>query len=263
MESVIQAVYHSGETLSKQPHFHTCHQIILIVSGNVDFLVNGKTLHGGAGDLAIFSCYEDHSVFVRSESYERFVLQLDPSADDRDCPAYSLLTDRPAGFSNIIHVSSRLEQIKGLFCALIRERSEPAALGPWMERLLVSQLLVTVFRCTGLEIRQLQDSVVSDLKRQLECHFGERYTLDALAAKYSISVSSLAHRFQATTGTSVMDYLLSCRMAQAKQLLANTDHSIGQIVERCGFSDNSNFSRTFKKLNGLSPTAFRKKYKNG
>ena len=263
MKLVIQAVYHSGEMLSKKPHFHTCHQIILIVSGNVDFLVNGKLLHAGPGDLAIFSCYENHSVFVRSETYERFVLQLDPAADDRGCPAYSLLTDRPAGFSNVISVLPHRQQILNLFSQLVCEYENRHPLGEWMVRLLVSQLLITAFRCTGLESKQLQDSVVSDLKRQLECHFSEKYTLDSLAAKYSISVSSLAHRFQATTGTSVMDYLLSCRMAKAKHLLANTNLSIGQIIESCGFSDNSNFSRSFKKLNGLSPTAFRRKYQNG
>ena len=263
MDSIIQAVYRSEEIRSKKPHFHTCHQLILILRGKVDFLVNGKLLPAGAGDLAIFSCYEDHSVFVRSDTYERFVLQLDPSADDRDCPAYSLLTDRPAGFSNVIPVVTEAEPLKSLFSGLIREHGSGSPLRQQMERLLVSQLMITVFRCTGLEIKQLQDPVVSDLKRQLECHFSETFTLEALAAKYCISISSLAHRFQATTGTSVMDYLLSCRMAQAKQLLANTDRSIGDIVETCGFSDNSNFSRRFKQLNGLSPSAFRRKYRNG
>jgi AraC-like DNA-binding protein len=44
-------------------------------------------------------------------------------------------------------------------------------------------------------------------------------------------------------------------------MLAETNYSIGEIIEKCGFSDNSNFSRTFKRLTGLSPSDFRKKYK--
>jgi len=43
--------------------------------------------------------------------------------------------------------------------------------------------------------------------------------------------------------------------------LAETDWEIGTIVEECGFSDNSNFSRTFKKTTGLSPTEFRKQFR--
>jgi AraC-like DNA-binding protein len=50
-------------------------------------------------------------------------------------------------------------------------------------------------------------------------------------------------------------------MANAKQMLAETDCSIGEIVEKCGFSDNSNFSRAFRKLTNMSPSDFRKKYK--
>ena len=78
-----------------------------------------------------------------------------------------------------------------------------------------------------------------------------------LAKKYNLSISSLSHQFKKITGMSVMNYLLSCRIAGAKNLLAKTDLSIGEITELCGFSDNSNFSRTFKKLNGISPTRFR------
>lgn len=261
MGSIIQAAYHSEEMVSKRPHFHTCHQIILIENGNVDFCVNGNTLHAGPGDLAIFSCYEDHSVFVRSTQYQRFVLQLTPSADDRECPAHSLLTDRPAGFSHVISILPCREQITGIFSQLIEEYQSQQSLSEWMLQSLVNQLLIAVFRCTGLENKTFRDSVVSDLKRQFEHHFSQRYSLEMLARKYCISVSALSHRFQATTGTSVMDYLLSCRIAHAKQLLANTDLSVGEIIEACGFSDSSNFSRTFRRVNGLSPTAFRKKFK--
>lgn len=58
-----------------------------------------------------------------------------------------------------------------------------------------------------------------------------------------------------------MEYLKSCRMANAKQMLAETECSMGEIVERCGFSDGSNFSREFRKLTDMSPSDFRKKYK--
>ena len=39
-----------------------------------------------------------------------------------------------------------------------------------------------------------------------------------------------------------------------------TDMRIGEIVEHCGFSDSSNFSRTFRAVTGLSPSEFRKQY---
>lgn len=261
MGSTVQAIYHSSEAFSKHPHYHDCHQIIFIVKGTVDFCINDKLLHGAAGHIAIFSRYENHSVARCSDNYERFVLHIDPEVVNQKSAVFSLLTDRPADFSNIIHISMYMDEITSIFKHILFERHNASKLADEMEHLLVKQLLITVYRCTALDLGHTYDDVVSNVKRQFEnaCH--EPYTLDALAKQYNVSISSLSHRFQGATGVSVMEYLQSCRMANAKQLLAETDSSIGQIVEKCGFSDNSNFSRSFKKRTGLSPSDFRKQYK--
>lgn len=261
MRSLIQAVYHSVETLSKHPHFHDCHQIIFVVKGTVDFCVNNKMLRAAAGDVAIFSRYENHSVAGCSDAYERFVLHIDPDIVNQKSAVYSLLTDRPAGFCNIIRIQSGDDLVADIFKRMLSEHRSSSKLADEMEQLLVKQLLILIYRCTPVDFEHTYDGIVSNVKRQFEnaCH--ERYTLDELAKRYNVSVSSLSHRFQAATGVSVMEYLQSCRMANAKQLLAETDSSISEVIERCGFSDNSNFSRTFKSRNGLSPSAFRKRYK--
>ncbi len=100
-----------------------------------------------------------------------------------------------------------------------------------------------------------------DLQHRFAEQYDDPYTLEALAKEYNVSPSSLSHRFKEVTGMSVMEYLLSCRLAAAKNLLIETDLPIGEIVEQCGFSDSSNFSRTFKARTGLSPSAFRNLYK--
>ena len=261
MRSVIRTVYHSAAKLSKQSHFHDCHQIIFIVKGAVDFCVNDKLLHAAAGDVAIFSRYENHSVVKCSDEYERFVLHIDSNVVNHNSTVYSLLTDRPANFCNIINASSNIAELANVFRHILFEHTNTSKLAEEMEQLLVKQLLIMIYRCTAVDFGNTYDAVVFNVKQQFEnaCH--EQYTLDMMAKQYSVSISSLSHRFQAATGVSVMEYLQSCRMANAKQMLAETDYSIGQIVEKCGFSDNSNFSRAFKKRNGLSPSDFRKKYK--
>ena len=261
MESIVQSVYHSSCPFNKHSHFHNCHQIIFIVKGTADFCINDKLLRATAGDVAIFSRYENHSVSGCSDEYERFVLHIDPDVVNRKSPVYSLLTDRPVDFCNIINVSSHMTEIIAIFNHILFEHNNASKLADEMEQLLVKQLLITIYRCTAVDFGNAYDDIVSDVKRQFENAYHEQYTLDMLAKQYNISVSSLSHRFQAATGVSVMEYLQYCRMANAKQMLAETDCSIGEIVEKCGFSDNSNFSRTFKKLNGCSPTVFRKKYK--
>ncbi|MBQ7034248.1 MAG: helix-turn-helix transcriptional regulator [Clostridia bacterium] len=261
MQRMVQSVCHSSHLLNKDPHFHDCHQIIFIVKGTVDFCVNGKTLRAVAGDIAIFSRYENHSVSGCSDEYERFVLHINPFVVNRKSPVYSLLTDRPVEFCNIINVSSYMAEITNMFNRILTEHNSGSKLSDEMEQLLIKQLLITVYRCTTINLDNTYDDVVARIKRQFENEYGEPFTLATLAKQHSISISSLSHRFRAATGISVMEYLQSCRMANAKQMLAETDRSIGEIVEKCGFSDNSNFSRAFRKLTNMSPSDFRKKYK--
>ena len=261
MQSMVRSVYYSAHPLNIRPHLHDCHQIVFVVKGTVDFCVNNKSLRANAGNVAVFSRYENHSVLGCSEEYERFVLQLDPNVVNRKSPVYSLLTDRPEDFCNIINVSAHMEEIRETFRRILAEHGGDSKLTDEMEQLLVKQLLISIYRCTALDLDHTYDDIAVAIKRRFEKEYHTPFTLAALAKQHNLSVSSLSHRFQAATGVAVMEYLQSCRMANARQMLAETDDSIGEIVEKCGFSNNSNFSRTFKKLTGLSPSDFRRKYK--
>lgn len=260
MQSMVQKVYYSSGVLEKSAHYHDCHQIILIVKGSVEFGINGEILHAGEGDAVIFSRYENHSVRVLSSEYARYVLQIAPEVVNRSSHVYSLLSDRPGGFCNVISVARYAGEIVSCFRQLMREQKEAEKLTDEMEQCVVKQLLILLFRCAQSNFCLPSDELVMDLKRYFESSYGERHTLQALSKKYNLSVSALSHRFRTATGMAVMDYLLSCRMAYAKRMLALSELSVGEIVEKCGFSDSSNFSRTFKKLNGMTPSQFREKY---
>ncbi len=159
-------------------------------------------------------------------------------------------------------ISPHMDEIVSVFWRILLEHISSSKLADEMEQLLVKQLLIAIYRCTSVDLNSTYDEVVVDLKRQFENNYHEQYNLNLLAKKYNISASSLSHRFQAAAGVSVMEYLRSCRIAHAKRMLVDTSISVGEIVEKCGFSDNSNFSRLFKTLTGISPTDFRKMYKS-
>lgn len=264
MNQLIQKVYFSSNPLKKSSHYHDCHQIILIKKGQVRFCANSAEHSASSGDVLLFSRYENHSLEVLSAEYERYVLQLDPKARGIGSRVYSLLSNRPQGFCNAIPMGGRQEEMACLFDRLIEERQSPAPLSEEMEQLLINQLLILVFRALPdpSSFEGQHTEILTAIQRRFEQHCGSRYTLESLAKEFSISPSTLSHRFKSQIGSSVMDYLLHCRIATAKNDLVYTALPIGEIVERCGFSDSSNFSRTFKRSTGLSPSEFRKKYKS-
>ena len=59
------------------------------------------------------------------------------------------------------------------------------------------------------------------------------------------------------TGQSLHQYVLSCRVSKALDMLQTTNLSITEVAERVGFSSIKHFSQTFKSIYGYSPIHFR------
>ena len=101
-------------------------------------------------------------------------------------------------------------------------------------------------------------SMVGKVAHLLETDYTTNHTLESIAERFSVSASYMSHRFKEYTGVSVIKYLNNCRMNVAKRLLTTTGKPIKDIVYECGFSDETNFCRNFKSINGVTPLAFRK-----
>ncbi|MBE6701363.1 MAG: helix-turn-helix domain-containing protein [Ruminococcaceae bacterium] len=263
MAGLVQKAYFSDNLVKKAPHYHDRHQIILIVNGDVEFTCGKNKYNAGAGDILIFSRYENHAVNVLSEQYVRYVLYIDPEVSGIENRFYSLLSNRPEGFKNAVDVKGFIQEFITVFDRIIKEYNVKEKLSDDMLQILVNELLIMVYR-------RLPDTsffegenteMVYALQRRFERDFAKPYNLLDLAKDYNVSPSTLSHHFKRITGVSVMEYLLYCRMASAKNYLTGTNLTVGEIVEKCGFSNVSNFSRTFKSLNGISPTDFRNKYR--
>lgn len=80
-----------------------------------------------------------------------------------------------------------------------------------------------------------------------------------LADKMCISLTTLNRKIKAITGINTTNHIRLRRLGRAKQLLMNTDMSMGEIQTVCGFESPSYFSRAFKAEYGVSPSEFKKK----
>jgi len=82
-------------------------------------------------------------------------------------------------------------------------------------------------------------------------------TLAEAARAVGASPSAIAHRLPADTGKTYGQHRTAIRIAEAKRLLATTDMPLGEIASLCGFSDQSHFTRVFKREINLTPGRFR------
>lgn len=267
MNSAIRSAVFYNSAAKRPHHYHDCHQILFVTRGSALVLVNGEESLLAAGSILITSRFESHSVGEMSDDYERFVLRIDPRAvtvDKNDNRIFSLLFNRPQGFCRVIDISDEKNFFLELFGRITAERASEKELGAQLLDAYLSELLILLYRrlpegMSGMYEENFE--IISDIQHRFERDYQKSFSLKLLAKEYSISVSYLSHRFKLSTGVSVMEYLLDCRLAAAKKKLASTDMSIGEIVESCGFCDNSNFTRTFRRKTGLTPSQFRKKYR--
>lgn len=82
-------------------------------------------------------------------------------------------------------------------------------------------------------------------------------SLSSIAESLRFSPSYLTRYFKEKTGISLMQYIDRKRFEESKRLLAATALPVKAIVERVGYTDEANFSRKFKKYEGVTPTQYR------
>lgn len=78
----------------------------------------------------------------------------------------------------------------------------------------------------------------------------------------AVSVRECQRLFAELLDTTPTKYLMKVRIDYAKKLLRETTLSMLQICERCGYSDQSYFTKLFREVTGVSPSAYRDKHKN-
>jgi AraC family transcriptional regulator len=95
----------------------------------------------------------------------------------------------------------------------------------------------------------------------LHAHFTEDMTLKRIAGAVGTHPVHLARVFRQYHGCTIGEYVRRLRIESACRELALTDAPLSQIALALGFYDQSHFSRTFKKLVGLTPTVYQASFR--
>lgn len=93
----------------------------------------------------------------------------------------------------------------------------------------------------------------------INAHYMDSLTLQQVAAVSGFSKFHFSRVFKQFTNKTFYEYLNNKRIQQATLLLSNKELSITQIAMESGFNTISTFNRTFKEVNGRSPSSYRSK----
>lgn len=120
----------------------------------------------------------------------------------------------------------------------------------------LKDLLPRIFISTAIEIET--NHTVQDITDYIKNHLHEKLNISFLCSMFHISKDSLYEAFRETYQSTVNEYISTCRLEKAKELLATTKQPIYQITDSVGFENSTYFCQLFKKKVGISPTQYRK-----
>ncbi|OQB31013.1 MAG: Xylose operon regulatory protein [Bacteroidetes bacterium ADurb.Bin174] len=104
----------------------------------------------------------------------------------------------------------------------------------------------------------IDNKYILTILRYIEENLNSDLSIEKLTGLVPLSRRNLEVKFKKELGISIYQFILKYRIEQFAKLLVNTDRLLFDIALECGFNDNKNISRVFKKIKGLSPAEYRR-----
>lgn len=250
-------------------HQHPFYEIFFFLSGNVNYIIEGKNYNLRPGDVLLTSSSDIHRPDIHpGKPYERIVIWL---ADDffghlRDfygedlttCFTDSALKDyrliRPDS-QNILH----LKQL----CSKISEAKHSQDIGSYaLASAYLTEFLVHISRAyydapDSVKYDVTENEKVNQMLQYINEHLTEDLSLEHLSARLYTSKYYLSRQFKQFTGLSLYQYIMKKRLILSRNML-RTGSSVMDACFQCGFGDYSNFLKAFKREFGKTPRAYTK-----
>lgn len=105
------------------------------------------------------------------------------------------------------------------------------------------------------------DAVVEKCQQYAATHYERGDILPELVKLSGLPKRSFDRRFRKATGYSPLEYVQWLRVEEAKQMLESDDRPIDEIAEEVGYSDLASFRKLFRRLAGITPGEYRRRFK--
>lgn len=241
-------------------HSHSHYEIFFLTKGEREYFFTNVEYHIQAPCLIIIPPHTMH--MTEGGPFERTI--IDVSEDYLNPYQKAVLTEKS---TKILKPSE--EQSKELLC-LFREMVETDRHSKHADDVLNALFSYTLHVISKIESPSINSvsfeksyipPLVLKAVNYLNASYGENHTLESLAKHFFVSKATIMYNFNKYLHCPPMDYLLTLRLSRAKEELMNTDKSIKEISESCGFSSPNYFSLIFKRKENISPGNYRK-YQN-
>ncbi len=255
---------------------HGYFEILFLCAGSANCHIQDRLLPFNEGDLAIVGSTLYHRVecnpnfsTIAALFFEPDFIRCDGASDGAEYLTPFLLQD--PDFPHIVSAETGIpNQVLEL---MLRIRSELPALTP-RARLAVKTYLKMILMLLVNRYSSYSGTVETFQRQQRDLdrlfplfkflgeNCGNEIQVREAARICGMSESHFMSFFKRVTGLTFMKYLNHYRVERSQALLVNTDESMADISQEMGFCDQSYFGTVFRKLVGMTPAAYRRRFRN-
>ncbi|MBR3805122.1 MAG: helix-turn-helix transcriptional regulator [Clostridia bacterium] len=265
LENKTYGLYYSEKAKNNQEiHSHDCCEIFLCLSDNSGFLIDGKLYTAEDSDVFILNHLQAHKVLPNNlDDFKRYSFHVHPSFIAQNSTSETNLSRCFYGENKVDKITLSKTERDDLIAKFNRlEQTYEFGDDVYKNTLAVDILLKVNELSFSREINQcgIDDSPLQLAINFISLNFDKNLDLSTIAKNSYVSVNKLCALFKENLNTTVIKFLTSKRLTNAKKMLEN-DYSITDSAFASGFNDYANFIRVFKTAVGVSPGKYKKQYK--
>lgn len=251
---------------SADSHWHEDLELIYVLSGHMDYNVNGEIIRMEEEQGIIVNARQLHYGFSAEHKECEFICVLlhpmllcitqhmdsnfiSPILSDASMP-YIFLD------SSIEWQCSILSDIKTMYS--VKDKSAAPLYIQNIFYHIWIYLIENTKKVNRVKRQNRNLSVLKDMLSFIQKNYSERITLDDISKSGNVSKSTCLVIFKQYLRDTPTNYLIGYRLNKAANLLRNTDLAVSEIALEVGFQGISYFAETFKKTYYCSPSTYRK-----
>jgi AraC family transcriptional regulator len=241
-----ESCYSSDCMLSR--HAHEAAFFYFVLQGSSTEVYGNKARRADASTLVFHPAGEPHSNRWHAAGGRCFHLEIAPATLDR-LGAHSPVLAAPAawGGGSPVWLSHRLYE----------EFRRMDDLSPLAMEGLALEILAEASRGPLGAPERRPPAWLHEARDLLHGRYSESLSLDHIASAVGVHPAHLARVFRQQYRCTVGDYIRQLRVEFACRRLSRSEGSLVEIALAAGFADQSHFSKTFKRLIGMTPAEFR------
>ncbi len=251
------SVHGSGYSIRRSPDMNGFMLILMKSSG--EFTFDGITEKADRDTVVI---YDKNSVQEYSADGGVFIydlLKLDTEGDGDFFDSLEIPVNTLIRYTDADFISEIIRNIANEFYSVGAKRTK--MIDSLLKTLLIKVSEVNAIRDTTTAQQNVDPhySILIELRERIYRNPQLKWNVDVMAADVNMSRSYFQHIYRELFGVSCISDVISAKIEKAKEILSETSCTVSQVSAMCGYDNEEHFMRQFKKLVGVTPTAYRKK----